>query len=106
MNETHPDQIRRTVRSRYQPIAAAAIQASGPAKNVGSCCGAPTDFNEISARLGYASDELQAVPEGANLGLGCGNPQAIAGLQPGECVLDLGRAIGRFSQRLGTGKKH
>ena len=48
----------------------------------------------ISARLGYSEDELVAVPEGANLGLGCGNPQAIANLKPGETVLDLGSGAG------------
>src|SRR5260370_41858623 len=44
--------------------------------------------------MGYSADELAAVPEGANLGLGCGNPQAIAALKPGETVLDLGSGAG------------
>ncbi len=44
--------------------------------------------------MGYTDDELQAVPEGANLGLGCGNPQAIAALQPGEVLIDLGSGAG------------
>jgi predicted methyltransferase len=44
--------------------------------------------------LGYSVDETGAVPKGSNLGLGCGNPQAIAALKPGETVLDLGRGAG------------
>jgi len=44
--------------------------------------------------LGYSVDETGAVPEGSNLGLGCGNPQAIAALKPGETVLDLGSGAG------------
>ena len=45
---------------------------------------------DASAQIGYSKEELAAVPEGANLGLGCGNPQAIADLKPGETVVDLG----------------
>jgi hypothetical protein len=44
--------------------------------------------------MGYSESELAAVPEGANLGLGCGNPQAIAALRPGEMVTDLGSGAG------------
>ena len=44
--------------------------------------------------MGYSADELAAVPEGANLGLGCGNPQAIAAMKPGEVVIDLGSGAG------------
>jgi arsenite methyltransferase len=44
--------------------------------------------------MGYSPEETAAVPEGSNLGLGCGNPQAIAGLKPGEVVLDLGSGAG------------
>ncbi len=61
------------------------------ARSGGSCCGpngcAPTD---ASARIGYSEEERGAAPEGADMGLGCGNPHAIAGLRPGEVVLDLG----------------
>src|SRR6202011_1997650 len=45
-------------------------------------------------RMGYSPEELSAVPDGTNLGLGCGNPQAIAGMQPGEIVVDLGSGAG------------
>jgi len=50
--------------------------------------------NDLGRALGYSDEELAAAPAGANLGLGCGNPQAIAGLKPGEVVLDLGSGAG------------
>lgn len=78
------DQIHQQVRGAYGSI----VRAEG-----GGCCGAqPAQI--ASARLGYAGDQLAAVPEGANLGLGCGNPHAIASLKPGETVLDLGSGAG------------
>ncbi|SEP16675.1 Methyltransferase domain-containing protein [Paenibacillus sophorae] len=97
MNKLTHDQIRQKVRSRYQQVAVQ--QAEAPtsccsAESSNSCYDGPTDYNAISARLGYSNDELSAVPEGANLGLGCGNPQAIAELKPGETVLDLGSGGG------------
>jgi SAM-dependent methyltransferase len=60
-----------------------------------SCCG-PTDFsaNNISAVMGYAKKDIGSVPEGANMGLGCGNPVALASLRPGETVVDLGSGGG------------
>ncbi len=84
------DFIREQVRSRYADIA----------KTDDSCCSsgccAPTPLGDatFSNRLGYSEDELATVPDGSNLGLGCGNPQAIAALQPGEVVLDLGSGGG------------
>jgi SAM-dependent methyltransferase len=85
------EEIRTTVRARYGEIAASSgTCCSGP-----SCAGTPThDAGELSRRNGYTEEELAAVPEGSNLGLGCGNPQAIASLQPGETVLDLGSGAG------------
>ena len=59
-----------------------------------SCCGTAGNSNEISKQLGYSQDELNSVPEGSNLGLGCGNPQAIASINEGETVLDLGSGAG------------
>lgn len=87
------DQIRQNVRNRYQQIAVKEVD-SGSCCQPTSCCDTPSDFDAISSKLGYSNDELTAVPEGANLGLGCGNPQAIAALKPGEFVLDLGSGGG------------
>ena len=61
------------------------------------CCGVDQDAainTIISTRLGYTQDEVDAVPDGANMGLGCGNPQGIASLQEGEVVVDLGSGGG------------
>ncbi len=61
----------------------------------GACCSGPAlSPDETSKTLGYSSDELASLPEGANLGLGCGSPQAIASIKPGETVLDLGSGAG------------
>ena len=87
-------EIKEMVRARYGGIATGATS---------SCC-APTtsccDTSAVSAvddkarEMGYSAAELAAVPEGANLGLGCGNPQAIAAMKPGEIVIDLGSGAG------------
>ncbi|WP_340022714.1 arsenite methyltransferase [Paenibacillus sp. FSL K6-1096] len=96
MSKLTNDQIRQNVRGRYQKIAVKKVETSSscctPADS--SCCDSPTDFDAISAKLGYSSEDLAAAPVGANLGLGCGNPQAIAELQAGEHVLDLGSGGG------------
>ena len=88
-------QIKEMVRVRYGGIAEAAGDAAccGPAT---FCCGdmAPSTPTAKSREMGYSEAELDAVPQGANLGLGCGNPQAIAAIQPGEVVLDLGSGAG------------
>jgi SAM-dependent methyltransferase len=79
------DQIREMVRDGYARIA----------RNAGSCCsGAATNAAGIARRIGYTEEEVRAIPHGANLGLGCGNPLALAGVQPGEAVLDLGSGAG------------
>jgi SAM-dependent methyltransferase len=89
------DQIKQMVRARYGGIAEAAGAASccTPAS---SCCGdtAPGTPGDKAREMGYSDAELAAVPDGANLGLGCGNPQAIAALRPGEVVVDLGSGAG------------
>jgi arsenite methyltransferase len=97
-NTVREDHVRDAVRSRYADIAEAGSipGCCGPAS---SCCGtlppgAVSDANSTSHTLGYTEEELAAAPEGANLGLGCGNPQAIAALQSGEVVLDLGAGAG------------
>lgn len=63
------------------------------AKGSQSCCG-PTCCSPSSTSLGYTLDDLTSVPEGADLGLGCGNPQLFSELKPGEVVLDLGSGAG------------
>src|SRR5205085_3697890 len=89
------DHSKEMVRARYSGIAEAADAAGccGPAT---SCCGdlAPGTPTDKSRQMGYSNAEVAAVPEGANLGLGCGNPQAIAALEPGEIVIDLGSGAG------------
>ena len=87
-------QIKEMVRARYGGIAVAGgTDCCAPAN---SCCGdiAPGTPTDKSRQMGYSEDELAAAPEGANLGLGCGNPQAIAALKPGEVVVDLGSGAG------------
>jgi arsenite methyltransferase len=81
--EREHDAVRAAVRDTY------AKAAEGCA--VPGCCGLDP---RASLGLGYSTDDLAAAPEGANLGLGCGNPQAIAGLRVGETVLDLGSGGG------------
>ncbi len=86
-----PD-IKTMVRERYGSIAAAE-SCCAPAP---SCC-APTSTPDAKAKaraMGYSDADVEAVPEGANLGLGCGNPGAIAALRPGETVIDLGSGAG------------
>jgi SAM-dependent methyltransferase len=87
---TKEQKVKKIVRKRYAKVA----KTSGfcPASSV-SCCSAPTD-SQISKMVGYSKDEMQAVPKGANLGLGCGNPTALASLKMGERVLDLGSGGG------------
>lgn len=91
-----PDAHRKGVREAYAQVAQADDQNS--ACGVGSsCCGVSDDaaINAlISTRLGYSAADLVAVPEGADMGLGCGNPKAIAALKPGEVVVDLGAGGG------------
>ena len=92
MQTSTAEQIRATVRDAYGAVASE--------KQQGGCCGGGGDTSccgpagTSSTRLGYTEADLAAVPEGANLGLGCGNPQAIASLTPGERVLDLGSGGG------------
>jgi len=59
-----------------------------------SCCGGASLAGEISKKIGYTEQDLATVPEGANLGLGCGNPVALASLHEGDIVLDLGAGAG------------
>jgi arsenite methyltransferase len=85
-------EIKDSVKERYGKIA----QSSGGCGCSGSsCCGSSSSSADLISRaIGYSDADLEAVPEGANLGLGCGNPSAIASLEPGEIVLDLGSGAG------------
>ncbi|HTQ32759.1 MAG TPA: arsenite methyltransferase [Stellaceae bacterium] len=87
-------QIKEMVRARYGGIAEAASATQSCCAPATSCCGPTADPDSKSRNMGYSETELAAVPEGANLGLGCGNPQAIAALKPGETVVDLGSGAG------------
>lgn len=92
MDTLKKDEIRHAVRQQYGLVA----ERNGGGCGCGTaCCETPTaGAGELSQALGYSTDELGAVPDGANMGLGCGNPQAIAALKPGETVLDLGSGGG------------
>lgn len=93
MIETQSEEIRKLVREGYAKIAEET--ANGGCGSGVSCCGsAPQDANKLASKLGYTVAELQALPEGANMGLSCGNPAALAALKPGETVLDLGSGGG------------
>ena len=91
MNELEMDKIRRRVQSDYKKVALDEVQGCGCS---GSSCCSPIQLSALSAQLGYTKQEIDAVPAGANMGLGCGNPQAIANIKPGETVLDLGSGGG------------
>jgi len=95
------EKVKKIVRSRYAKVARTKGTTCGSVQT-GSCCSTPTD-EQVSKRIGYNQDELKAVPEGANLGLGCGNPTALASLKEGERVLDLGSG-GGFDCFLAAGK--
>ena len=86
MNSTlSHDETRQIVRDRYSKVAASGGSCCGN----GTCC-SPGPVAGISEKLGYSKQDLSFVPEGSDMGLGCGNPQAIAALKPGETVVDLG----------------
>ena len=86
------DEIRQAVRRRYCGFVDPGQADCGCAPG---CCGTPArDAAAVSRAVGYSPEEVGDVPEGANLGLGCGNPRAIAGLKSGEVVLDLGSGGG------------
>ncbi len=78
-----------------QPASEAGAEASSCCGGGGGCCG-PTTLtpDQVAIAVGYVSDELTGLPVGANMGLSCGNPTALASLAPGEVVLDLGSGGG------------
>ena len=96
MKQSEADQIRNSVRTAYSQVAESSNQGDGCGE-ASSCCGVSEDDSIntlISTRLGYSEQDCDAVPDGADMGLGCGNPRAIASLKPGEVVLDLGSGGG------------
>lgn len=97
MKSSEEKNIRDSVKARYGEIAR---QSQADSSGASSCCGGVIDPNDLlkaqpqTALMGYSAEEIASVPAGAVMGLGCGNPQAIAALQPGEVVLDLGSGAG------------
>jgi len=77
-------EVKEMVRNRYGGLAAGSA----------GCCGPATGSRDTSWSMGYSEAELASLPEGADLGLGCGNPQALAAMRPGEVVVDLGSGAG------------
>ena len=84
------DKIKKIVKDGY----AKALSRETSCCSSSSCCGGATQAKDISKKVGYSDSELNAVPEGANLGFGCGNPVALALLKEGDVVLDLGSGAG------------
>jgi arsenite methyltransferase len=83
------EKVKKMVRKRYAKVA----KTNSSCCTSSSCCSAPTE-EQVSRMVGYSEEEMHNVPEGANLGLGCGNPTALASLKEGERVLDLGSGAG------------
>ncbi|SCG82270.1 Arsenite methyltransferase [Proteiniborus sp. DW1] len=83
------DELKKIIRKNYANVA---IKGStgGCCSGGCSCNGTPIDINKATIKIGYTEEDLSSVPAGSNMGLGCGNPIAIASLQEGETVLDLG----------------
>jgi SAM-dependent methyltransferase len=107
METGEKEKIREAVRERYGKVARSETVAPGtsaaascctpststdqtiPMASSG-CCGSNPSLENMSAAIGYTNEDINSVPEGANLGLGCGNPVALASLKSGETVVDLG----------------
>ncbi len=80
-------EVKELVRNWYGAVAAGSA----------GCCGPTTASQEASRCMGYSEPELASLPEGADLGLGCGNPRALAAMRPGEVVVDLGSGAGSIA---------
>jgi SAM-dependent methyltransferase len=83
--------VKKFVREGYAEIARQGSTCCGCSP---SCCGSANITESVSKNIGYSDEDLEVVPDGANLGLGCGNPVAMASLKEGETVLDLGSGAG------------
>ena len=88
---TDEHEIRKIVRKSYAKVVEEGCGCCGPNS---SCCSGATTAEQISGKIGYSAEEMGAVPDGANLGLGCGNPVAHAAIHEGDTVLDLGSGAG------------
>ena len=111
MGTLRKEQVRDSVRGTYAKVAMAGVSVSGSSQST-SCCGPPNkslqtiptascgcgepgfSAKQKSKTMGYSKEDMANVPEGANMGLGCGNPVALASLKPGETVVDLGSGGG------------
>ena len=90
-SDSIPDIIRENVRIGYADIA----QNGSERRQSSCCCGmSAVDSEKLALRIGYSEKELAGLPESANIGLSCGNPNALASLRPGEVLLDLGSGAG------------
>uniref|UniRef100_UPI003216CC18 arsenite methyltransferase n=1 Tax=uncultured Draconibacterium sp. TaxID=1573823 RepID=UPI003216CC18 len=97
--EKNKNEIRDAVRENYSRVAEKYSKNNNcgcDSEKDNKCCSSslPDSLYRISSELGYSEEELKNVPEGSNLGLGCGNPQTFAALKTGETVLDLGSGAG------------
>ncbi len=93
LTDEQNESVRRLVRDGYTKIAQET--SAGCCGSGVSCCGStPQEAEKLARELGYTVEELKALPDGANMGLSCGNPAALAALKPGETVLDLGSGGG------------
>jgi arsenite methyltransferase len=90
-NVKNQESVREKVRSGYANIA-----LHGSERRKSSCCGGMSgvEADALAKHIGYTAEELAALPSGANIGLSCGNPGAVAALRPGEALLDLGSGAG------------
>ena len=111
METLRKEQVRESVRDTYAKVAMVGVSVSGSSQST-SCCGPPNkslrtiptsscgcgepgfSAKQMSTTMGYSKEDMSEVPEGANMGLGCGNPVALASLKPGEMVVDLGSGGG------------
>jgi len=103
MQTLEQDQVRASVRERYGAVAKE--DGSAGCSTTGSCCSSPVTATDAT-RLGYSTADARSVPAGADMGLGCANPIAIASIRAGETILDLGSGGGfdcfLASQRVGA----
>ena len=97
--ESNSKDIKKIVRDGY----AKAVTQQTSCCSTSSCCGSTSKAKDMSKTVGYSDAEMNAVPEGANLGFGCGNPVALASLKEGDIVLDLGSGAG-FDAFLAAGR--